>query len=212
MKRTMLAAGGLVLVLTASACGGGEEAVVAPSAAPSLAASPVDDPSIYPVPGSPTPKLNVPGQGNAENSGPGNGQVSPGAVFPNENIKRNGSTVDATVDGQSISLSFDTIVEYPFYEPPDGQFNLTWADANNNALSIGGKLAEGTRKTSSKLGLSLALAAPKFDTFGSGDGSCSITLDRIENRYLAGSFQCGKLTGSNGGNLTGASGTFEARF
>jgi hypothetical protein len=208
MKRRIVATGGLALTLLAAACGGSEPPALSPTPIPSLLPpTPAASVSIYPPPG----QTAAPGQTDASPA-PGDASPQAGGFFPNSAVKQTDAKATGKVDGQAISLAFDQVVEYPMYSPPNGMVNLTWADAASNALTIGGRLYEGTRKTSSAMALSLAVGSPKFDTYGSGDGTCDVTFDRLDKKYLSGSFSCRKLTGANGTTLTGASGTFTARF
>lgn len=209
MKRRILATGGLALTLglLATACGGGGDPELSPAAVPSLLPeTPVPSVSIYLPPGqTPSPDGQV--------SSPQPGEASPaGDVFPNDAVASTDSRVTGKVDGQAVTMAFDQVVEYPEYSPPNGIVNLTWADENNNTLSIGGQLYEGSQRTSSKMALSLTVGSPKFDSYGSGNGTCEVTFDKVAKNLLSGRFDCRKLAGANGTTLTGATGTFIARF
>lgn len=210
MKLRILAAGGLALALglATSGCGGDDAPVASPApAVPSLTQpTPTESVSIYP------PGQDSPGAGQPTESGqpadPGEGD----AVFESDVVKNTDTKVTAKQDGQEVTLNFDAVVEYPAYSPPAGLVSLTWQDPESNVLSIGGMLYEGTRPTSSKMALTLSLAAPTFDTYGSGNGTCTVTFDRLDKKLLSGSFECDKLKGANGTTLSGAAGTFTARF
>lgn len=141
--------------------------------------------------------------------------ASPSGTAPwnkSSGIKEASAEVSAKVGNQKVSLSFDTVIEYPLYYPPDGEANVTWSDGTGNALVIGTpKLFLGTKATSSNLGLQLVLVQPKFETFNSGDGSCRITFDKTEKNLLTGSYKCVDMKGDQKTKVD-ASGTFSAHF
>ena len=147
-------------------------------------------------------------------SGPGDpgSETSQTGGFEAEGVKEAGGEITADVGGQTVAVTFDSAIEYPIYDPPDGVVNITWADSNGNVLVIGGTHMSGKpQKTGVDMAVSLTLLEPQPEVFNSGDGRCTVGFTKTEPKYVAGSFRCKGMKGDKGTSID-VSGTFSARF
>jgi hypothetical protein len=157
--------------------------------------------------------------------GLGAGEPVPGAL---DRVRSTIQFVRAALDGKEVAASEDDPEPFqlsisPGSQPvpiwlaalgPNGQASLTFADANQNTLSIGGFIHKGTEKTSQNLGLSLTLLGQSIGsplTLSSGDGTCRVTFTTATKSAVAGKFVCAKLPATKKVKLS-ASGTFSGTF
>ncbi len=173
-KRTLATAAISVTVLALSACTKVETVdlpspvVDAPSQAPS------STPSTY----SPSPKAN---EGSA--SGPTDLPPKPPKADPGKN-----NAQGVVIGSDARELNFTDTIEYPYYDRK-GETSVGWMDADRNTLTLYmAKTFVGTRKTSADVSIQLDLLGA--GSFVSGDGGCSVTIDKATQRSLTGSVKC----------------------
>jgi hypothetical protein len=70
---------------------------------------------------------------------------------------------------------------------------LIWADSAGNTFGIGGAAFPGTRRTSTTLVVSLALAREPAFTAASAGGECTVTLTTASPRRVEGRATCSRL-------------------
>jgi hypothetical protein len=86
--------------------------------------------------------------------------------------------------------------------------DATWADANQNVLTLDGSVDRGTRTTDAGLVLTWGVMVNgKLVTFTSDGGECTIGM-AVTPKGVSGSFSCHKLRSDDGKYTVGASGTY----
>jgi hypothetical protein len=94
------------------------------------------------------------------------------------------------------------------FQPPPGNFSVSYVGRDGNAVIVGGPTPEATARTSADLTLSLVLQGKVALAFPSSRGECSLTITRSTSAGFEARFRCGSLTSS--GKTIQAAGTFLA--
>ena len=95
------------------------------------------------------------------------------------------------------------------YQPPPGQFSLSFIDRSGNALIVNGATPTRTVHTSTGLTLTVVVQTSHALVFASARGECSISVTGSGTARLVAGFSCRNL--SSGHKTIRATGTFEAR-
>lgn len=173
-KRTLVIAALSVTVLAFSACTNVETVDLPSPVVDAPSGTPSSTPSTY----SPSPKAN---------EGPSSGPTELPATPPKADTGTNDAK-GVVIGSESRELNFTDTIEYPYYDRK-GETSVGWMDAERNTLTLYlAKTFVGTRRTSPDVSLQLDLTGA--GSFASGDGSCSVTIDRATQRSMTGSIKC----------------------
>lgn len=198
----------LAVVLALGACTPAPKKVDIPRASLMPSATPSGGPSVY-VPGELLPNGTAPSPGGDGDPG---SETSQTGGFEAEGVKDAKGEITVHVGGQTVTVVFDTAIEYPIYNPPDGVVNITWADSSGNVLVIGGThMSTKPQKTGMDMAVSLTLLEPQVEVFSSGDGRCTVAFTKTEPKYVEGTLKCTGMRGDQGTSID-LSGGFSARF
>lgn len=103
-------------------------------------------------------------------------------------------TASVTVSGEeSFTLDLALSGEDSEWEPAAGRFAFVFEDADNNLVSVGGTLLEGTHPTSGNLAVSLVFnRGERVIAHTDADGGCRVTVTRTASG-ADGSLRCDEV-------------------
>lgn len=106
-----------------------------------------------------------------------------------------GSASVAVSGEESFTLDLALGAEDSEWDPAAGRFAFVFEDADNNLVSVGGTLFEGTRATSGALAVSLVFnRGETVIAHTDADGGCRVTVKRTEGG-ADGSVRCEQVEG-----------------